>query len=72
MLKDKKILLLVPNAIAGGFLLGLVLSTVPVLIKTKFGLQWVGIITSVWHLTLAVFSRPSRLFRKFCRLGFKH
>lgn len=56
MTKDKRVLLLIPNAVAGGFLLGLVLSTVPVLIKNEFGLHWVGIITSVWHLTLAVFS----------------
>ena len=56
MLKDQKVLLLIPNAVAGGFLLGLVLSTVPVLIETEFGLNWVGVITSIWHLTLAFFS----------------
>ena len=56
MLRNKKVLLLLPNAIAGGFLLGLVLSTIPVLIETNFGLQWVGLISSIWHLTLALFS----------------
>lgn len=56
MLNDKRVLLLIPQAISGGFLLGLVLSTVPVLIKTNFGLSWVGAVTSLWHLTLAVFS----------------
>lgn len=56
MVIDRRVLLLIPNAISGGFLLGLVLSTVPVLIKTKFGLSWVGAVTSLWHLTLAFFS----------------
>lgn len=51
--KDARILLLVPKSIAGGFLLGLVLGAIPAIIEKDFGIGWVGIITSLFHLTLA-------------------
>lgn len=49
-----KVLLLLPSGVSAGFLLGLVLGFVPVLITKNFGIGWVGIITSLFHLTLAI------------------
>lgn len=51
---DARILLLLPFSIAGGFILGLVLGKIPVLIEGQFGVAWVGIVTSVFHLTLGL------------------
>lgn len=51
---DLKILLLLPYSISGGFLLGLVLGAVPLSIEKNFGIFWVGVITSIFHLTLAL------------------
>lgn len=52
--RDPKLLLLVPNSVAGGFLLGLVLGAIPTAIERNFGIGWVGVITSMFHLTLAL------------------
>ena len=54
LLFDPKILLLLPYTISGGFLLGLVLGLIPATIEKNFGIVWVGIITSIFHLTLAL------------------
>lgn len=54
LIKDRTLLLLVPYSIAGGFLLGLVLGAIPATIEKNFGVVWVGPITSIFHLTLAV------------------
>ncbi|MBI2020001.1 MFS transporter [Candidatus Daviesbacteria bacterium] len=51
---DPKILLLLPSGLAAGFLLGLVLGAIPAAISQNFGIEWVGIITSLFHLTLAL------------------
>ncbi len=54
LVKDRALLLLVPYSVAGGFLLGLVLGAIPATIEKNFGVAWVGPITSIFHLTLAV------------------
>lgn len=54
LVADPKILLLLPYNVSGGFLLGLVLGAVPAIIEKNFGIGWVGIITSFFHLTLAL------------------
>ncbi len=54
LVKDRALLLLVPYSVAGGFLLGLVLGAIPAAIEKNFGVAWVGPITSIFHLTLAV------------------
>lgn len=54
LLFSPKILLLLPYGIAGGLLWGLVLGAVPVYIENHFGIIWVGVITSLFHLTLAL------------------
>lgn len=54
-LKNPKVLLLLPKSIAGGFLLGLILGAIPVIIEKNYGIGWVGIITSLWHITIASF-----------------
>ena len=51
---DPRILLLLPSQISGGFLLGLVLGSIPVVIAKNFGIGWVGILTSLFDLTLAL------------------
>jgi len=51
---DKRLLLLVPGSVAGGFLLGLVLGAIPAIIGKNFGILWVGVITSIFHLTMAL------------------
>ena len=54
LMKSPTLLLLVPYSVAGGFLLGLVLGAIPAAIGKNFGVAWVGPITSIFHLTLAV------------------
>lgn len=51
---DKRLLLLVPGSVAGGYLLGLVLGAIPAIIGKNFGIVWVGAITSIFHLTMAL------------------
>ena len=53
--KDPRVLLLIPHSAAGGLLLGLVLASVPLSIKENYGIEWIGVVTSVFHLTLAAF-----------------
>lgn len=51
--RDRRVYLLLPRFVAGGFLLGLVLGSVPTVIEKNYSLGWVGLITSLFHLTIA-------------------
>lgn len=57
-----KVLLLLPFNLSGGFLLGIVLGAIPTIITKNFGIESVGFITSIFHLTLALVSLGAGYF----------
>jgi len=54
LLKDKRVHLIFPYQAGNGFLFGLILGAIPKMISTYSGLQYVGVVTSLFYLTLSI------------------
>lgn len=55
---NRKVLLLSPDAIAGGFIFGLITAKIPITIQSLYGASWVGVLLLIFQITRAVLTHP--------------
>lgn len=72
-LTNKKVLLLAPSGIAGGFIFSLITGKIPVTIQTLHGIKWIAILSIIFQVSRSILTEPmGRLSDKIGRFKLKY